>query len=230
MRPVGAAPSTSLTGSIGAGNPRWAPAVVATAALALTACLNLDIPSVPDGGVGPTVEVTSPASGAVIPLVTLVAVNAASVEGVASVSVTCGGSGVPIAAWGAPPYSGLVDLSRCVAGASASDGGGIVDVVLHVLAVSTTGKATNVDVAVHLDARLVALQINAPARVAPHTQLQATIIPDRPLSGPPTVAFDGTAASSVIPVFDGGVLYSYLATFADTPGRRRCRGPACRRR
>ena len=225
MRPVGAAPSTSLTGSIGAGNPRWAPAVVATAALALTACLNLDIPSVPDGGVGPTVEVTSPASGAVIPLVTLVAVNAASVEGVASVSVTCGGSGVPIAAWGAPPYSGLVDLSRCVAGASASDGGGIVDVVLHVLAVSTTGKATNVDVAVHLDARLVALQINAPARVAPHTQLQATIIPDRPLSGPPTVAFDGTAASSVIPVFDGGVLYSYLATFADTPGLGTDDGP-----
>jgi hypothetical protein len=218
MRPMGAAPSTSFTRWVGAGSPRWAPAAVAAASLALTACLDLDIPSVPDGGVGPSLQVTSPAAGATVTLVTLVAVNAASVEGIASVSVTCGSSGVPIAAWGAPPYSGLVDLSRCAAGASASDGGGIVDVVLHVLGVSTTGKSTNVDVPVHLDARTVAIHIDAPARVAPHTQLQAAILPDRPLAGPPTVAFDGNPASSVVPVFDGGVLSSYLATFTDTPG------------
>src|SRR6185436_15534343 len=59
----------------------------------LAACHDLGLPDVsPDGGAGPDITVRSPREGQTIPLNAAVNVDAASVNGVSSVTVTCGGA------------------------------------------------------------------------------------------------------------------------------------------
>lgn len=59
----------------------------------LAGCLDLELPPVSaDGGVGPDLTVLRPGPGDTIALSAAVEVQAASVNGVASVTVTCGGA------------------------------------------------------------------------------------------------------------------------------------------
>src|SRR5262249_18143438 len=80
----------------------------------------LDLPNVPaDGGVGPTLTIHSPLEKQTIPLNAPVSLDADSVNGVASVTVTCGGApSTGVFTWNVPPYTGVVDFTRCTLVAS----------------------------------------------------------------------------------------------------------------
>jgi hypothetical protein len=189
----------------------------ALALVALAGCRNLDLPDVSDGGVPPTLRVAAPAPNARVSLQTLVSVESASVEGVASVVVSCGSD--TLAGWAQPPFSGLVDLTRCqVAGLASDAGPGLVSITLTITSLSRTGRSTSVDVPVLLDRRVPALQVTYPPQAAPGSPIDVLVQPSEPLAAPPSVQIDGLTPDRVDVVADGGPLPGYLARFARLPG------------
>jgi hypothetical protein len=152
-----------------------------------------------------------------VPLQTLVSIESDSVAGISSVLVSCGG--LTVAGWAQPPFSGVVDLSRCQASSTPADAGpGFVFVVLHVVSVSGAGVSTTVDVPILLDGRLPVLQVSYRPSVSPRAPYAVQVTSDRPLGAPPVVALAGANADRTLVVSDGGLLPTYVAQFDDTPG------------
>ena len=189
--------------------------------LALAGCLDLELPPTPaDGGVGPDLHVLRPAPGDTISLSTPVEIDAASVNGVQSVTVTCGGApSTGVFTWQVPPYTGLIDFTRCTLVTAGIDAGsGLGTLQLTFIAVDRLGNARQKSFDVTLDTSSASLFANLPARVLPRAPLQLQIGSDRPLLLPPTVRLAGVQADGVVelPGADGGVLYT--VTFSQTPG------------
>jgi len=185
--------------------------------LALTGCLNLDLPDVNDGGVPPSLKVVSPQSNALVSLQTLVSIESDSVEGISSVVVSCGSDA--LAGWAQPPFSGLVDLTRCqVAGQPTDAGPGIVAITLTVTSVSRTGQVATVNVPLQLDRAVPSLQVLYPPQAAPGSAIDVVVEPAELLAGPPSVQIEGLTPASVDTLTDGGPVPSYVAHFSRLPG------------
>jgi hypothetical protein len=194
--------------------------------LALTGCLDLQLPTAPDGGVPPTLKVLAPQSNDTITLTSLVSVASDSVGGSPTVTLNCrspdGGaqSQVQVYVWPGPPYQALVDFTRCEKLAGAGADAGAAPMQLHVESFNPSGGAkAQADVPVFLDATAASLFVSYPPSVQPLSPFAVTVIPlDRPLAAYPEVALEGTPADSVtvVPLPDGGP--SYVALFRSTPG------------
>jgi len=193
--------------------------LVAVAALVLPGCLDLGLPDVPaDGGVPAQLDIVEPASDAVVPLTTLVSIEASSIHGIQAVTVGCG-TGIVVAAWTLAPFSALVDLSPCQSSAGPADPQtGLSPLTLVATVVDGLGRAGTQSRNVKLDGRLASLRVEAPGTVTPHSSLEVKVTPDRPLSSTPTVQLEGQNPSSIQVVLDGGTQTVYLARFDDTPG------------
>lgn len=189
------------------------------AAGALVGCRNLELPDVPpDGGAPARFSLVQPAAGERVSLVALVRIDAASVHGIRAVTLGCG-SGLAVAAWSAPPYSGLVDLSACLPVAGPPDAQtGLRPLTLLVTVVDGIGRSQTANRDVQFDARTVGLRVDAPPTITPHAFLEVRVQGDAALSAAPEVRLDGLAPSRVLVSTDGGVLPLYLAQFDDTPG------------
>ncbi len=200
---------------------RCRPLLLAAACLALPACMDLGLPDVPaDGGVGPTLKILSPLEGQTIPLNAPVSVQADSVNGVASVTVTCGGApSTGVFSWSVPPYSGVVDFTRCTLVTSGVADSGVAQLQLTFIGVDTLGHASSTSVNVLLDTTTASLFAALPERVAPQSQLNLTVGSDRPLLLPPTVRLAGREADGIIQRAnpDGGSPL-YDVTFLKAPG------------
>ncbi|HMK72045.1 MAG TPA: hypothetical protein VK454_01830, partial [Myxococcaceae bacterium] len=129
-------------------------------------------------------------------------------------------SQVEVYAWPGPPYTAVVDFTRCEKLAGETADGGPGPMQLHVESFNPSGGPTATrDVPVRLDALGAALFVSFPPSVQPLSRFEVTVIPlDRPLAAYPEVALEGTPADSVtvVPLPDGGP--SYLAVFLSTPG------------
>lgn len=192
------------------------------AGLLLVGCFDLAVPSLPaDGGVGPDLNVLRPRAGDTISLASAVEVQAASVNGVQSVTVTCGGApSTGVFTWQVEPYTGLVDFTRCTLVSVLADAGsGFGSLELTFIAVDRLGNQTRKTFTVVLDTTSAALEATLPERVVPRSPLQLTIGSDRPLLLPPTVRLAGTQADGVVqePNPDGGAPL-YRVKFLETPG------------
>ena len=200
---------------------RCRPLLLAAACLALPACMDLDLPNVPaDGGVGPTLTILSPLEGQTIPLNAPVSIQADSVNGVASVTVTCGGAPTTgVFSWNVPPYSGVVDFTRCTLVTSGVADSGVAQLQLTFIGVDMLGHASSKSVNVLLDTTTASLFAALPERVAPQSQLSLTVGSDRPLLLPPTVRLAGREADGIIQRAnpDGGSPL-YDVTFLKAPG------------
>ena len=192
---------------------------VVLAACGLVGCRNLDLPDVPaDGGLLPHVAVLEPAKNQVISTLSLVQVDVQSVYPIRSVVLGCG-QGLIVAAWASPPYGGFVDLSPCVPVAGPPDSQtGLRSLTLVVTVVDGLGRAQTASQDILLDARAVALRVDAPATVTPHSPLEVRVQADGPLSSAPTVQLDGQPPSRVLVDADAGTLPVYRIQYDDTPG------------
>ena len=87
---------------------RYRKVLLAASCLLLPGCLDLELPNVPaDGGVGPTLTIHSPLEGQTISLNAPVSLDADSVNGVAAVTVTCGGApSTGVFTWNVPRTPG----------------------------------------------------------------------------------------------------------------------------
>ena len=193
--------------------------VAVAAAGALLGCRNLDLPDVPpDGGAPAQFSLVQPAEGETVALLALVRVDAQSVHGIRAVTLGCG-AGLTVAAWTVAPYSGLVDLSSCVAVAGPPDGStGLRPLTLVVTVVDGIGRSQTASRGVELDARTVGLRVDAPATITPHAFLEVRVQGDGPLSAPPEVQLDGQPPSRVLLDTDAGVAALYRVQYDDTPG------------
>ena len=197
--------------------------VVAPAVLAglLGACRDLALPDVSgDGGVGPDLTVRAPRDGQTIPLNASVNIEATSINGVGSVTVTCGGApSTGVFTWNVPPYTGVVDFTRCSLVTSGSTDAGFGQLQLTFLAVDRLGHTSSKSFNVLLDTTTAALSAVLPERVVPLAPLQLTIGSDRPLLLPPTVRLAGREANGILQRAnpDGGPPF-YDVTFPRTPG------------
>jgi len=187
----------------------------------LAACHDLGLPDVsPDGGAGPDITVRSPREGQTIPLNAAVNVDAASVNGVSSVTVTCGGApSTGVFTWNVPPYTGLIDFTRCSLVTSGGVDAGFGQLQLTFIAVDRLGNASSKSFNVLLDTTTAALSAVLPERVVPLAPLQLTVGSDRPLLLPPTVRLAGREADGIVQRAnpDGGAPF-YDITFLRTPG------------
>jgi hypothetical protein len=187
----------------------------------LGACHDLGLPDVgADGGVGPDLTVRSPREGQTIPLNAAVNVEAVSVNGVASVTVTCGGApSTGVFTWNVAPYTGVVDFTRCSLVTTGSTDAGFGQLQLTFIAVDRLGNASSKSFSVFLDTTTAALSAVLPQRVVPLSPLQLTIGSDRPLLLPPTVRLAGREADGIVQRAnpDGGAPF-YDVTFLRTPG------------
>jgi hypothetical protein len=195
--------------------------LLAAACLALPACWDLELPTVPpDGGVGPTLTIHSPLEGQTIPLNAPVSLDADSVNGVASVTVTCGGApSTGVFTWNVPPYTGVVDFTRCTLVTSGVADSGVGQLQLTFIGVDTLGHVSTKSINVLLDTTTASLSAVLPERVAPLSQLNLTIGSDRPLLLPPTVRLAGREADGIVQRVnpDGGAPL-YDVTFLRAPG------------
>ncbi|HVP60405.1 MAG TPA: hypothetical protein VMT11_07595 [Myxococcaceae bacterium] len=195
--------------------------LLAASCLLLPACLNLDLPELPaDGGVGPTLTVTSPLEGETIALNAPVSVDAVSVNGVASVTVTCGGApSTGVFTWNVPPYTGVVDFTRCTLVTSGVADSGVGQLQLTFIGVDQLGHVSTKAVSVLLDTTTASLSAVLPERVAPLAPLDLTVGSDRPLLLPPTVRLAGREADGIVQRAnpDGGAPF-YDVTFLQAPG------------
>ena len=200
---------------------RYRGLVLAAACVVLPACWDLELPSVPgDGGVGPTLTILSPLEGDTIPLNAPVSVQADSVNGVASVTVTCGGApSTGVFTWNVPPYTGVVDFTRCTLVTSGVADSGVGQLQLTFIGVDTFGHASTKSINVLLDTTTASLSAVLPERVAPLSQLKLTVGSDRPLLLPPTVRLAGREADGIVQRGnpDGGSPL-YDVTFLRAPG------------
>ena len=200
---------------------RYREVLLAAACLALPACWDLELPNVPpDGGAGPTLTVHSPLEGQTISLNAPVSLDADSVNGVASVTVTCGGApSTGVFTWNVPPYTGVVDFTRCTLVTSGVADSGVGQLQLTFIGVDTLGHASTKSINVLLDTTTASLSAVLPERVAPLSQLNLTIGSDRPLLLPPTVRLAGREADGIVQRAnpDGGSPL-YDVTFLRAPG------------
>src|SRR5215470_10386361 len=132
---------------------------LAAAALLMTGCLDLELPNVPaDGGVGPTLTIHSPLEGQTISLNAPVSLDADSVSGVASVTVTCGGApSTGVFSWNVPPYTGVVDFTRCSLVTNGATDAGFGQLQLTFIAVDRQGRTSTKSFNVLLDTTTAAL-------------------------------------------------------------------------
>jgi len=193
--------------------------------LAASACLDLNLPTAPDGGVAPTLDVLVPQQGATVYLNSAVSLTSASVSGDPTVTLNCraadGGAASQVQAytWAGPPYQAVVDFTRCEKLAGRNPDGGPGPMQLHFESFLSAGGATaRVDVPVFLDSSAASLLVNYPPSVQPLSRFEVEVIALSPLAAYPEVALDGTPANSVRPetLPDGGT--GYLAVFLTTPG------------
>ena len=195
--------------------------LLAAASLALPACWDLALPTVPpDGGVGPTLTIHSPLEGQTISLNAPVSLDADSVNGVASVTVTCGGApSTGVFTWNVPPYTGVVDFTRCTLVTSGVADSGVGQLQLTFIGVDMLGNASTKSINVLLDTTTASLAAVLPERVAPLSRLDLTVGSDRPLLLPPTVRLAGREADGIVQRAnpDGGSPL-YDVTFLRTPG------------
>jgi len=187
----------------------------------LCACHDLGLPDVnPDGGVGPDLTVRSPREGQTIPLNAPVNIEAVSVNGVAAVTVTCGGApSTGVFTWNVAPYTGVVDFTRCSLVTTGNVDAGFGQLQLTFIAVDRLGNVSTKSFNVLLDTTTAALSATLPERVVPRAPLQLTVGSDRPLLLPPTVRLAGREANGVQQRAnpDGGPPF-YDVTFLQTPG------------
>jgi hypothetical protein len=187
----------------------------------LVACHDLGLPDVDaDGGVGPDLTVRSPREGQTIPLNAAVNVEAVSVNGVASVTVTCGGApSTGVFTWNVAPYTGVVDFTRCSLVTTGATDAGFGQLQLTFIAVDRPGNASTKSFNVFLDTTTAALSAVLPERVVPLSPLQLTVGSDRPLLLPPTVRLAGREADGILQRAnpDGGAPF-YDITFLRSPG------------
>src|SRR5215470_6605756 len=148
---------------------RYRKVLLATACTLLPACWDLELPNIPaDGGVGPTLTVHSPLEGQTIPLNAPVSLDADSVNGVAAVTVTCGGApSTGVFTWNVPPYTGVVDFTRCSLVTSGATDAGFGQLQLTFIAVDRMGRASSKTFNVLLDTTTAALSAVLPERVVP---------------------------------------------------------------
>ena len=182
---------------------------------------DLALPNVPaDGGVGPELTIHSPLEGQTIPLNAPVSVDAASVNGVASVTVTCGGApSTGVFTWNVAPYTGIVDFTRCTLVTSGVADAGRRPAAAHLHRRGHAGPREHQDVNVLLDTTTASLSAVLPERVAPLAPLKLTVGSDRPLLLPPTVRLAGREADGIVQRAnpDGGAPL-YDVTFLRAPG------------
>ncbi len=195
--------------------------LLAASCLLLSACLDLELPEVPaDGGVGPTLTIHSPLEGQTISLNTPVSVDAVSVSGVSSVTVTCGGApSTGVFTWNVPPYTGVVDFTRCTLVTSGVADSGVGQLQLTFIGVDQLGHVSTKSLNVLLDTTTASLSAVLPERVAPLAPLHLTVGSDRPLLLPPTVRLAGLEANGIVQRAnpDGGAPF-YDVTFVQAPG------------
>ena len=188
---------------------------------ALGGCLDLSLPDLAaDGGVGPTLTIHTPQPGDTIPLDAPVSLDADSVNGVASVTVTCGGApSTGVFSWSVPPYTGVLDFTRCTLVASGITDGGVGQLQLTFIGVDVLGHSSSKSFQVFLDTTTANLTVAVPPRVVPGSPLQLTVASDRPLLLPPTVRLASREADGIVQRGnpDGGPPF-YDVTFAHTPG------------
>lgn len=200
---------------------RYSASLLAASSLLLAGCLDLALPNLPaDGGVGPTLTVRSPQAGQTISLNAPVSVEAVSVNGVSSVTVTCGGApSTGVFSWSVPPYTGIVDFTRCTLVTSGSGDAGIGQLQLTFIGVDRLGNTSTRSLDVLLDTSTASLSAVLPERVVPQSRLQLTIGSDRPLLLPPTVRLTGREADGIVQRVnpDGGAPL-YDVTFLTVPG------------
>ena len=200
---------------------RYRKVLLAAACTLLPACWDLDLPNVPpDGGVGPTLTIHSPLEGQTIPLNAPVSLDADSVNGVSSVTVTCGGApSTGVFTWNVPPYTGVVDFTRCTLVTSGVADSGVGQLQLTFIGVDSLGHASTKAINVLLDTTTASLSAVLPERVAPLSQLYLTVGSDRPLLLPPTVRLAGREADGIVQRAnpDGGSPL-YDVTFLRAPG------------
>jgi len=194
--------------------------LLAVSCALLSGCWDLQLPDVgQDGGVGPDLTIETPQPNAVISLNAPVSVSAVSVNGVAAVTVTCGPApSTGVFTWAVPPYSGVVDFTRCSTVTSGGDGGpGLLH--LTFIAVDLLGHSSSRTVDVLLDTTVASLFAVLPDRVVPLAPLKLTLGSDRPLLLPPTVRLAGREADGIAqrPNPDGGAPL-YDVTFLQAPG------------
>ena len=195
--------------------------LLAASSLVLSACLDLGLPNVPpDGGVGPELTIQSPREGDTIALNAPVSVDAVSVSGVSSVTVTCGGApSTGVFTWVVAPYTGVVDFTRCTLVTAGMNDAGIGQLKLTFIGVDFQGHQRSKSVNVFLDTTTASLSAVLPERVVPLAQLTLTVGSDRPLLLPPTVRLAGLEANGIIQRSnpDGGSPL-YEITFLKAPG------------
>jgi len=195
--------------------------LLAASCLLLPACFDLELPEVPgDGGVGPTLTINSPREGETISLNAPVSVDAVSVNGVASVTVTCGGApSTGVFTWNVPPYTGVVDFTRCTLVTSGVADSGVGQLQLTFIGVDSLGHVSTKPLNVLLDTTTASLSAVLPERVAPLAPLNLTVGSDRPLLLPPTVRLAGREADGIVQRAnpDGGAPF-FDVTFLQAPG------------
>ena len=195
--------------------------LLAVCAVGLPACLDLGLPQVPgDGGVGPDLIIHEPREGQTISLTSSVNLDAASVNGVSSVTVTCGGApSTGVFTWNVPPYTGLVDFTRCTLVTSGVADSGVGQLQLTFIGVDQLGNVSTKTLNVFLDTTTASLSAALPDRVPPLSQLKLTVGSDRPLLLPPTVRLAGREADGIVQFSnpDGGAPL-YQVIFLNTPG------------
>ena len=188
---------------------------------ALGGCLDLSLPNLAaDGGVGPTLTIHTPQAGDTIPLDAPVSLEADSVNGVASVTVSCGGDpSTGVFSWSVPPYTGVLDFTRCTLVATGITDGGVGQLQLTFVGVDTLGHSSKQSFQVFLDTTTANLTVSIPPRVVPGSALQLTVGSDQPLLLPPTVRLASREADGIVQRGnpDGGPPF-YDVTFAQTPG------------
>jgi len=195
--------------------------LVAASSLLLSGCLDLGLPNVPpDGGPGPELTIQSPREGDTIALNAPVSVDAASISGVSSVTVTCGGApSTGVFTWNVAPYTGIVDFTRCTLVTSGVNDAGIGGLTLTFIGVDFQGHRSSKSVNVFLDTTTASLSAVLPERVVPLAPLTLTVGSDRPLLLPPTVRLAGLEANGIVQRGnpDGGAPL-YDVTFLKAPG------------
>src|SRR5262245_10261043 len=200
---------------------RYRRVLLAAACTLLPACWDLYLPNVPpDGGVGPTLTIHSPLEGQTIPVNASVSLDADSVNGVASVTVTCGGApSTGVFTWNVPPYTGIVDFTRCTLVTSGSGDAGVAQLQLTFIGVDNVGNVSTKNLNVLLDTTTASHLAVLPGRVVPLAPLTLTIGSDRPLMLPPTVRLAGREADGITQRNnpDGGAPL-YDVTFLSAPG------------
>ena len=205
--------------------PSRRPATALAAALLLLGLgcfFDLDVPSVPASPAPPSLTVATPQPGDTISLTAQVSVAAASVYGVASVSVLCGpldGGARTVFTWTSPPYLANVNFGVCQDVTEQNPDGGNPLLNIGVFAFSDAGTVQDAGLSVFLNDKGPDLLVQYPPTAQPKSTFTVTVSSNIALSAIPQVALAGTPADTVTtgPNPDGG-LPLYTAVFLETPG------------